>query len=42
MFRDMTLGKLGLSKQDYMRYKHRLADTIMARIFCDENPDDAS
>ncbi|MBN1194557.1 MAG: methanogenesis marker 9 domain-containing protein [Methanomicrobiaceae archaeon] len=42
MFRDMTLGKLGLTKQDYMRYKHRLSDTIMARVFCDENRDDAS
>jgi len=38
MFRNMTLQELNLSGQDYMRYKHRLSDTIVRRIF-HEGPD---
>lgn len=33
MFRDMHLRELGLSHQDYMRYKRRMAEKIMATIF---------
>lgn len=33
MFRDMHLQQLGLSHQDYMRYKRRMAEKIMGRIF---------
>ncbi|MHC1626892.1 MAG: methanogenesis marker 9 domain-containing protein [Methanoculleaceae archaeon] len=33
MFRHMALQEVGLSGQEYMRYKHRLSDTIMKRIF---------
>ena len=33
MFRNMALQQEGLSSQDYMRYKHRLADKIMKRVF---------
>lgn len=33
MFRNMTLQKMGISIQDYMRYKHRLADKLMHRLF---------
>jgi tRNA-dihydrouridine synthase B len=40
MFRDITLRQIGLSKQDYMRYKHRLSDKIMARVFHDMPSDD--
>ncbi|MDT8356910.1 MAG: methanogenesis marker 9 domain-containing protein [Methanomicrobiaceae archaeon] len=35
MFRDITLGQIGLSRQDYMRYKHRMSEKIMARVFHD-------
>jgi len=38
MFRNMALQELNLSGQDYMRYKHRLSDTIIRRIF-HEGPD---
>jgi tRNA-dihydrouridine synthase B len=33
MFRDIHLQQLGLSHQDYMRYKRRMAEKIMSRIF---------
>ncbi len=33
MFRNMTLQKMGISIQDYMRYKHRLSEKIMHRLF---------
>ncbi|MDG6256034.1 MAG: methanogenesis marker 9 domain-containing protein [Methanomicrobiaceae archaeon] len=33
MFRDMHLRELGLSHQDYMRYKRRMAEKIMTSIF---------
>jgi len=33
MFRDMSLQKAGLSHSDYMRYKHRLSEKVMARVF---------
>jgi tRNA-dihydrouridine synthase B len=35
MFRDITLAQLGITRQDYMRYKHRLSEKIMAAIFHD-------
>lgn len=41
MFRDMTLQAAGISGRDYMRYKHRLADKIMDRIF-NESPEDVA
>lgn len=40
MFRNMALKKVGLSLKDYMRYKHRMADTIMQRIFHEVPADD--
>jgi tRNA-dihydrouridine synthase B len=40
MFRDITLFKIGLTKQDYMRYKHRLSDKIMAKVFHELPADD--
>jgi len=40
MFRNMTLDKMGLSLQDYMRYKHRLSEKIMCRVFDEEQQDD--
>jgi tRNA-dihydrouridine synthase B len=40
MFRNMALQKVGLSLKDYMRYKHRMADTIMHRIFHEVPCDD--
>jgi tRNA-dihydrouridine synthase B len=33
MFRDITLRGLGLTHRDYMRYKHRLAEKIMEKVF---------
>ncbi|WP_319642080.1 methanogenesis marker 9 domain-containing protein [Methanovulcanius yangii] len=33
MFRNMALKQEGLSLHDYMRYKHRLADKLMERVF---------
>jgi len=33
MFRNMTLQQMGLSGPDYMRYKHRLSEKIMERLF---------
>ncbi|ACL16050.1 methanogenesis marker 9 domain-containing protein [Methanosphaerula palustris] len=36
MFRDMTIQQFGFTKKDYMRYKHRLADRIMDRVFHEE------
>lgn len=33
MFRNMALKQEGLSLYDYMRYKHRLADKLMERVF---------
>jgi tRNA-dihydrouridine synthase B len=35
MFRDITLAQIGITRQDYMRYKHRLSEKIMAAIFHD-------
>jgi tRNA-dihydrouridine synthase B len=40
MFRNMTLQKMGISTQDYMRYKHRLSEKIVSRIFDEEPADD--
>ncbi len=33
MFRNMALKEQGLSLYDYMRYKHRLSDKLMQRVF---------
>jgi len=33
MFRNMALKEQGLSLHDYMRYKHRLSDRLMKRVF---------
>lgn len=35
MFRDITLAQQGLTRQDYMRCKHRLSEKIMAALFHD-------
>ena len=35
MFRDITLAQVGITRQDYMRYKHRMSEKIMARVFHD-------
>ncbi|WOF16310.1 methanogenesis marker 9 domain-containing protein [Methanoplanus sp. FWC-SCC4] len=40
MFRDISLRKEGLSHSDYMRYKHRLSEKIMKKIF--EEKDEVS
>lgn len=40
MFRDITLYQTGLTKQDYMRYKHRLSEKIMAKVFHELPADD--
>jgi tRNA-dihydrouridine synthase B len=42
MFRDITLQQAGLTKKDYMRYKHRLADKIMKKVFDDRPADETS
>jgi tRNA-dihydrouridine synthase B len=42
MFRDLTLQKVGLSKSDYMRYKHRLSEKIMKKVFDDRPVDESS
>ncbi len=42
MFRNMTLQQMGLTLQDYMRHKHRLANKIMSRIFDEGSADDES
>lgn len=42
LFRNMTLQKIGLTLHDYMRYKHRMADKIMNRVFHADPDDDAS
>lgn len=41
MFRDISLFQQGISKKDYMRYKHRLCEKIMARVFHEVPSDDA-
>jgi tRNA-dihydrouridine synthase B len=41
MFRDMTLKQEGLSKQEYMRLKRDLSDTIMSRVFHDVPSDES-
>ncbi|MEN6341913.1 MAG: methanogenesis marker 9 domain-containing protein [Methanospirillum sp.] len=33
MFRDMTLGQLGVSKKEYMQAKRRLSEEIMREVF---------
>jgi len=33
MFRDMALQQAGITKPDYMRYKRRLSEKIMAKVF---------
>ena len=33
MFRDMALQQAGITMQDYMRYKRRLSEKIMAKVF---------
>jgi predicted metal-binding transcription factor (methanogenesis marker protein 9) len=42
MFRDMTLKQEGLSRQEYMRLKRDLSDTIMSRVFHDVPSDETS
>ena len=42
MFRDMTIRQEGLSKQEYMRLKRDLSDTIMSRVFHDVPSDETS
>jgi predicted metal-binding transcription factor (methanogenesis marker protein 9) len=38
----MTLKQEGLSKQEYMRLKRDLSDTIMSRVFHDVPSDESS
>ena len=33
MFRNMALKEVGLSLADYMRYKRRLSEKLMKRVF---------
>ena len=33
MFRDMTLGQMGVSKKEYMQAKRRLSDEMMREVF---------
>jgi TIM-barrel protein len=40
MFRDMTLKQEGLSKQEYMRLKRDLSNTIMSHVFHDMPSDE--
>ncbi len=40
MFRDISIKKEGISLADYMRYKRRLSEKIMDRIFNEEKRDD--
>jgi len=42
MFRNMTLEKKGLSAREYMRFKHRLSERIMHRIFDEHKTADES
>lgn len=36
MFRDMSLKREGLTHSDYMRYKHRLSEKILKKVFDDK------
>ena len=40
MFRDISIKKEGITLADYMRYKRRLSEKIMDRIFNGEKSED--
>lgn len=39
MFRDISLKREGLTHSDYMRYKHRLSENILKKVFDETNED---
>lgn len=42
MFRDISIKKEGISLADYMRYKRRLSEKIMKRLFDEENREETA